>query len=311
MFFIVGAAKAGTTSLYHYLDQHPDIYMSPMKEPTYFSFEVRPENFETDRLKQAEMAVENAIRYVQGPMNEKRLSGIVCDWEHYQRLFAAATTQRALGEASVAYLWSPSAAREIARRIPHARIIMILRAPAERAFSQYLHAVSDGILAQPFRDYVRACLRDGGEGFGIHRPFLEIGFYADQVQRYLDHFPREQIGIWIYEEAKGRQREFVSEVFEFLGVDREFRPDISRRYLEPHIPRMIKPRNALQQAGIWKLFKRLTPAALKPLIKNAVYRPMGSTTLEAQDKALLLDFYRNDIRRLEGILGRDLGLWLA
>lgn len=308
-FFVVGAAKAGTSSLFHYLDQHPDIYMSPLKEPTYFSFEVRPKSFVPERIRQVTQLVEDTRRYVRGSMEEKRQSGIVCNWQDYLRLFAAARTEKAVGEASVSYLWSATAAREIAARMPHARIVMILRAPAERAFSGYLHGVSDGFLTQSFRSYVQACLQSE-EGLGVHRPFLELGSYADQVQRYLDHFPREQIGVWIYEETKGRQEEFIREVFEFLDVDETFKPDLSKRYLEPYIPRMIKPKLVLQQMGIWKLLKRIVPARLKPLATNIAYRPKGSTALKPEDKALLHDFYRQDIRRLETILDRDLGLWL-
>ena len=138
-FFIVGAPKAGTTSLYHYLDQHPDIYMSPIKEPCHFCYEVRPENFEPSLRERAIQLEKDVLEYLHGPMDRKRSGGIVTEWEDYLRLFTAATTQRVVGEASVNYLLSKSAAGAIAGRLPHARIIMVLRSPADRAFSQYLH----------------------------------------------------------------------------------------------------------------------------------------------------------------------------
>jgi hypothetical protein len=310
-FFIVGAPKAGTTSLYHYLDQHPDIYMSPMKEPCHFSFETRPQNFEASLRAQAFRMEEDVRKYLHGPLDEQRFGGIVCDWQDYLRLFAAATTQRAVGEASVNYLWSKTAAAAIASRIPHARIIMVLRSPADRAFSQYLHIVSDGYVSQPFRDYVRASLRHSGEGLGIHQPFLEMGFYADQVQRYLDHFPRNQIGIWFYEETKKRPREFMREVLEFLQVDTAFTPDTSKRYNEPQIPRMVRTNQVLRRVRMWQMLKRLTPAPIKYLVRNAIYRPNGSVAMLREDRSLMLDFYRSDIHRLEGILNLDLSAWLA
>jgi hypothetical protein len=310
-FFIVGAPKAGTTSLYHYLDQHPDIYMSPMKEPCHFSYEVRPENFEPSLRGRAIQLEKDVREYLRGPMDRKFSGGIVAEWSDYLRLFAAATTQQAVGEASVNYLMSRSAPGAIASRIPHARIIMVLRSPVERAFSQYLHFVSDGLVTQPFRDYVRTSLRHGGKGLGIHEPFLEMGFYAEQVQRYLEHFPREQIGIWLYEKAKSRPREFMREVLEFLEVDSTFTPDTSMRYNQPRIARMVKPSQVLRRLGLWKMFRRLTPAPIKSFVRNAVYRPTGSVTMEAADRRLMLDFYRGDIHRLEGILNRDLGTWLV
>jgi len=309
-FFIVGAPKAGTTSLYHYLDQHPDIYMSPLKEPAYFSFELRPENFEASRRAHVRRLVEDVRHYVHGPMEQKRANGIVCEWEDYMRLFAAATTQRAIGEATVSYLWSKTAAAEIASRIPQAKIIMVLRAPPERAFSQYLQGLSDGILTQPFQDYVRASLRDSRECLSVYKPFLEIGFYAEQVQRYLAHFPREQVGIWIYEETKGRPREFMREVLEFLEVDSAFIPDTSKRYLEPRVPRMIKPNKLLRYVRLLQISKRFIPSPIKSVALKALYRPIGSVNMDPKDRALMLDFYRNDIHKLETILGRDLSAWL-
>ncbi len=188
-FFIAGAAKAGTTSLYHYLDQHPDIYMSPMKEPSFFSEEVRPENFEPAFREQATREEEESHRYIQGPMDHKRFSGIVRRWDDYIRLFAKAGTQSARGEGSVTYLWSPTAARAIASRIPDARIILILRDPADRAFSQYLHNVTGTLSRLSFRDHVEASLSHARTGLSIYHPFLERGLYAEQVQRLYGCLP--------------------------------------------------------------------------------------------------------------------------
>ena len=312
-FFIVGAPKAGTTSLYHYLDQHPDIYMSPIKEPSHFSYEVHSEKLEPGIRARAIELEKNVREYIHGPMEHKLSGGVVTEWSDYLRLFAAATTQRAVGEASVNYLSSKSAPGAIASRFPDARILMVLRSPVERAFSQYLHFVSDGLVTQTFRDYLRSSLRRSEEGRGIcnYEPFLEMGFYAEQVQRYFEHFPREQIRIWFYEEKKGHPREFLREVLEFLEVDGTFSPDTSKRYHQPHITRAIKLSQTLRRLGLWQMFKRVTPASIKPFVRNAVYRRTGSVTMEPADRLLLLDLYRGDIRLLEAILNRDLGTWLT
>jgi hypothetical protein len=310
-FFIAGAPKAGTTSLYHYLEQHPNIYMSPIKEPCYFSFEMRAENFEASRRARALELQRRAHQYRNGLLQKNREGGIFCEWSDYLRLFAGATRERAIGEASVCYLWSKTAAEAIFSRIPHARIILILRSPAERAFSQYMHHLSDGHISTGFRDYVRSCLRHSGEGFGVHEPFLELGFYAEQVQRYLDVFPRQQVRIWIYEETKQRPQEFMREVLEFLEVEVAFQPDTSRRYNEPQIARMTGPNRLLRRIGLWQMLKRFTPAKVKSRVRPAVYRPTGSLTLAPEDRALMLEFYRNDIHRLEEILDRDLSGWLV
>jgi len=310
-FFIVGAAKAGTTSLYHQLDQHPDIYMSPLKEPCYFASEVRPENFEPDSQERAREAARDLRSFLNGSMEEKRSTGIVCEWEDYIRLFAAATTQRAVGEASVSYLWSRTAAQRIAAQMPQAKIIMVLRSPAERAFSQYLHGVSDGYITESFQSYVCASLRHSGERFSLYHPFLEMGFYTDQVQRYFDRFPRNQIRIWVYEETRKRPLEFLREVLEFLDVDPAFVPDTSKRHNQPHIARMVKPAQALRRLGVWQMMRRVTPAPMRTRLRGALYRPTGSVRMDSADRALMLDFYRGDIHRLEGLLNRDLNAWLV
>jgi hypothetical protein len=309
-FFIVGAPKAGTTSLYHYLDQHPDIYMSPLKEPSYFSYEVRPENFEP-RLQSQMHTEEQAVRrYVSGSMQHKRFSGIVRDWDDYLRLFAASHHEGAIGEASVCYLWSKTAASAIAAHLPHARIIIILRDPAERAFSQYLHNLSDGAVKHSFHEHIAAALRNPANGFSVLNPFLEFGLYAAQVKRYLDIFPAEQIGIWLYEETKSRHQEFLAEVLRFLWVDPGFALNTSTRHLEPQIPRLTGISQTMRRNGTWAKLKSLTPAPLRPLVRNVAYRKKASVGMSPRDRRFLVDYYKHDIHKLADLLGRDLSTWL-
>ena len=307
-FFIAGAPKAGTTSLYHYLDQHPDIYMSPLKEPSHFSLEVRPENFEPALQPQARRDEEAVRNYLAGPLDQKRFSGIVRNYEDYLRLFATAREQTAIGEASVCYLWSQTAPHAIASRLPHARIIIILRDPADRAFSQYLHNVSDGVVNSTFSDHVDASLHRTGNAFGVLHPMLEFGLYADQVQRYLDAFPPERVGIWLYEDTK--RPTFLSEVLQFLQVDPTFTLDTSTRHLQPQLPRMTGITQTLRRNGIWDKIKNLTPAPIKPFVRNLAYRKTGSVKMSAQERAFLIYYYEEDIIKLAKILKRDLSAWL-
>jgi hypothetical protein len=138
-----------------------------------------------------------------------------------------------------------------------------------------------------------------------------MGFYADQVQRYFDRFPQEQIGIWFYEETKLRPREFLREVLEFLKVDSSFIPDTSRRYNEPQIAKAVKSIQMIRRLGVLHSLQRITPTPIKTLVRSAIYKPSGSATMAPEDRALMLDFYRSDIHRLEAILKRDLGAWLV
>jgi hypothetical protein len=157
-FFIVGAPKAGTTSLYHYLDQHPDIYMSPVKEPNYFAEEVRLRNISAEWQEWAHREQNSLRAYLSGPMHEKKFGGIVASWSDYLKLFKNVKDEKAIGEASVCYLWSKTAARSIASATPHAKIVMVLRNPVDRAFSQYKQALASGLIAKSFRELVRKSL---------------------------------------------------------------------------------------------------------------------------------------------------------
>lgn len=125
-FFIVGAAKSGTTSLYHYLKQHPEIYMSPVKEPKYFLASINkfPHN---------------------GPGDIEVDKKIIRTWDEYLKLFSNASVEKCIGEASCGYLYyCELVAPSIKRISPEAKIIIVLRNPVERAFSAYCYLFREG-----------------------------------------------------------------------------------------------------------------------------------------------------------------------
>jgi len=307
-FLIVGAPKAGTTSLYHYLDQHPEIFMSAIKEPNFFAAEIREEHFDLE-LRRG-MARENRrLRdFLAGPMREKRFGGIITDWEDYLRLFANATNEAALGEASVCYLWSPTAPARIAERIPNAKILVMLRDPAERAFSQYLHGVGNGNIRWSFREHIERNLRHGSGKFCVHYPFLEFGLYSEQLSRYVERFgPNVWIGY--HEDFQSRPAEVLRSMCRFLEVAPEFSPDMAHRHLEAQVPRLAGV-SWLKRSGLWEAMAKRTPKSLRPLIRRGLVQKPGATRMDRADRQYLVDFYREDILKLAGLLGRNLDGWL-
>jgi len=184
-FFVVGAPKAGTTSLNNYLDQHPAVYMSPIKEPAFFAADL------FERTRQLGLAEEDTSElrvFLDGPMTGRR-SGVIREWEQYLKLFKNVGQETAVGEVSGNYLGSGSAPGAICERIPHARIVMILRDPVERLFSQHSQAVGNGDARPEFLLWVeeQQALEATWE------PKLGAvwnGFYARHVERYLKYFPR-------------------------------------------------------------------------------------------------------------------------
>jgi hypothetical protein len=266
-FFIAGAPKAGTDSLYYELDRHPEIYMSPIKEPCYFSSEIRPENFAPDLQAQMEELVKTSREFTRGDMSRKRFGGIITDWDDYLRLFAGVKNESAIGEGSVCYLWSKSAAAAIAARLPDAKVVIVLMNPAERAFAQYRKSVQDGHVSHSFREQLEASLPLRDQKFGLFHPFLEFGKYAEQVERYLAVFPRNQLHISLYEDALADYSRWFGQILSFLEVDTHF----------------VSHGHDLHQQR---------------------------AEIPEEDRALLIEYYREDIRKLEDLLHCNLSAWL-
>lgn len=307
-FFIVGAPKAGTDDLFYALEQHPQVYMSPIKEPCYFSFEVRPENFEAALRSHAERLVSETHKYFAEGMRGKRFGGIVTDFEEYQQLFAAVGSEKAIGEGSVCYLWSRTAAEKIATRVPHARIIMVLMDPAERAFHQYLKSLSDGNVSHSFTEHLRAAPRHGDE-LSVYHPFLAFGEYAEQVTRFKKHFPPSQIFVSVYEDVQNDCREWFSRVLNFIGVDPDFVPKPVEVPSTPHLARLVPVESTGRMKKLERRLFRVLPSKARPLLQRALYR-RELPKLNACDRATLVEYYRPDIIKLQDVIGRDLSAWL-
>jgi hypothetical protein len=307
-FFLAGVPKAGTTSLYQYMDRHPEIYMSAIKEPHFFATEIREENFDAGLRRRLARDAPGLREFLSGGMLQKRFDGIVTAWEDYVRLFSNATGESAVGEASVCYLWSRTAAENIAARIPDAKILVMLRDPADRAFSQYLHGLGNGEIRWSFREHIQRNLRHRSGQFCIHYPFLEFGFYFEQLRRYLDRFG-QNVWVGFHEDFKERPREVFQEICRFLGVSPDCSPNMNRKHLEAQIPRMAAV-GWLRRAGIWQDCARMTPAGLRPLLRRALTRKPGTTHMDPADRQYLRVFYREDVGKLATLVGRDLDAWM-
>jgi hypothetical protein len=309
-FFIVGTGKAGTTSLHRYLQQHPQIYMSPVKEPSYFASEIRGQALGKAFQKHVRRRSLDLPQQLKDGRPVKPLGWLVSDWDDYLRLFQHTAGEIAIGEASAGYLWSETAAANIHARIPHARIVMVLRDPAERAFSQYLHQLAVGLTRSTFREHIETCARGGPRELGIYYPFLEIGMYSAQVKRYLDLFPRERIRIYWFEEAWSQPARLLADLFEFLEVDAGFLPDTSRKHLARRAPRWASLNYMVKKSGLWYPLRAVVPPALRSAVRRIAFKPGRSLRLDPKDRQYLVDYYAEDVRKLAELLDRDLSAWL-
>jgi hypothetical protein len=293
-FFIIGAGKAGTTALHRYLKQHPQIFMSEPKELSFFPFEDGRPDFRGPG--------DNADFERQG----------VTSLDAYRACFAGAADYPVRGESSPVYLYYPESARRIRHHVPEAKLVAVLRQPAAAAYSRYLMLRGTGVERLSFVEALAA--EDGRVAGGwAHRwHYLRRGFYAKQLKPFFDIFPREQIGVYLYDDLLADPVGFVQEIFRFLNVDESFVPDMSVRHNESRVPHnralqtyLLEPRRAKE------LVKRFVPPTLSRRVGDRLRRlNQSKPPLPDELRRELTEIYREDILELQRMLGRDLSRWL-
>ena len=292
-FVIIGAAKSGSTSLYYYLKQHPQIFMSPVKEPRFFALEGHALDF-------------------RGPGDERVREKTVTTLAAYQKLFEGVRDERVAGEASVIYLPHPDAAAAIARYVPDVKLIALLRDPSERAYSGFLYHTRDGYEpCAEFEDALRDEPRRIAEGWYYGWRYRDQGFYHRHLSRYYERFDARRIRVYLTADLEQAPQVVLAEIFRFLGVDDAFRVDVSVRWnpsgrvRNARFQRVLTRRHPLKEA-----VKKVIPEAwghriiswIQPM--NLERRPMRPET-----RADLIEGYRDDIGRLEELIGKDLSAW--
>ena len=294
-FLLIGAAKSGTSALYSHLAGHPEIFMSPVKEPNYFALEGLPASF-------------------RGPVDDDTINRrSVCELGEYLRLFRDAGDAAAVGEASTLYLYSPVAAEAIARFEPRMKILAMLRNPVDRAFSSYRHLVRDGVEKEPFAIGLEREEARISAGWSHIWHYTHAGLYARQIARFTERFPTEQIRVFTYDRFQADPEGVLAEIFGFLGVDPGHRADTSRRYNVSGRPRS-------------KLFHRLVigknpiKAALRPVVPRAVRWWLVKAAqswnvaperaaMDPEIRARLAAGFADDVEELVSRLGLDLDAW--
>jgi Sulfotransferase domain len=287
-FLIIGAMKSGTTALYYYLEQHPQIYMSPVKEPNYFC------------SGEQENSVGNSATRI----------------GDYQDLFKDVSGEKAIGEASHCYLYEPEAAARIQDYIPDAKLIAVLRNPVDRAYSHFLHMVRNG--REPLTDFAQALREEETGGYQKRnlQDYVGRGRYYDQLKRYFNTFSRDQIKVYLYEDLSNAPIDILQDAFRFLGVDDSFVPDVSLRRNVSGYPKhktvdklLTKPsliKDALKIYLPARLRWRLSKAFDDLKTRNLVEPPPVQPEVRRQ----LIGVYREDVLKVQKLIHRDLSGWL-
>lgn len=279
-FFIVGASKSGTSSLYEYLRQSPDVFMSPIKEPRFF----------------------NSSQYGNWAGKIERIS----DKTKYLKLFEKANTEKAIGEASPSYLQDPNSAELIHQQIHDAKIIIILRDPTQRAFSHYLMDKSEGREKRSFYKLVSNELKKKYGHIDQHH-VIELGLYVEKVKRFLAFFGKNNVKILFFEEFVKDTKKSVEQVLDFLQVNPVLPPNIEKIYNAYGIPRGKMGQYILNSKTLAKLSNKFLSRTLKVKLKDKfLLKKVPKPKIPKSAQKLLQEFYRQDAKQLEQLIGRKL-----
>lgn len=309
-FFVVGAAKAGTSSLGHYLNQHPDVYISPVKEPLFFSKDFRREAFRPEYL--ASVASLDVGSYLRNhPLPHKPIAHID-DPEDYLALFREVENEKAIGELSTGYLYSSCAAENIFKFNPASKIVVVLRQPVERAYSHHQMAVRDFVDFD--YDFISALERDYAaqeKGWGISHLYVELSLYFDQVRRYLEIFPEKQVKIFLFDDLKRDPVKFLAELFEFLEVDPSHVAsiDVSEHKNAASRPRYRFSRRFENLLHAARKYVRLLPDGYKEVIRGVMYTNKCAHKLQKHELERAMKYFDEDIQKLSILIKRDLRCW--
>lgn len=273
--FIVGAPKAGTSSLHFYLNQHSQVCMSSIKEPNFFS------------AKEVENLYYN--------------SDIVSSTKDYNSLFES--DLKIKGESSVSYLYYPQVARRIYEYNNDAKIIIMLRNPTFRLFSHYLMDKRLGFCSVSLQE-----IYDNRGTYPLFfQQFFSLGNYSEQIKKYQEFFDKSQILILLYDDLKLDTKSVVERVFSFLEVEKK-EVDLQVKN------QMLVPTNGLLSViykfrFIRKFLRFLFPSHLIKSIKKTFFNSKNIDKLSPSELKMISNYYEDEISNLEQLINTDLSSW--
>lgn len=301
-FLIIGAGKSGTTSVYQAIKQHPDVFMSSVKEPNFFALEGQEKITGYDK---------------DDPHGFNFYPWAVTNLKDYHKLFEEVNGQTAVGESSTMYQYMPKAPENIKKHIPDVKLIAIFRNPADRLYSRYLHLVRENRPPTPnFED----CF-ERGNLWWQKNDLVQEGFYYTHMKRYFDLFDAANIKIMLYEDLRKSPVAFMQELFEFIGVDASFVPDMSVQYnvsgkIKNRYVDLLIGQQSLIRKGVEKISPTLIQKVRESHIMQKIVTNLRKKNLErvplsnATRKRLIEEIYREEIEAFGKLIQRDLSHWL-
>jgi Sulfotransferase family len=298
-FLIVGAPKAGTTALHTALAEHPGLALSTPKEPKYF------------------LCGDAPAPLYRGPGDAHSRREWIWRRDEYLRLFASADDDQLCGESTPLYLHSADAVRRIAAELPRVRLVVILRDPVDRAYSNWMHLWVDGM--EPVSDFITACELENKRidaGWAPFWRYRQLGKYGEQLRRLYDHFDRQQVLVLRYRDLVDNPGPTLDRVCRFLAVETGLvttvPPDNTRPYLSdnPSTRAFAKAMRAGARLGA-HLPPQVWRNASRPLLASMHRRSDEARPhLPSEQRRHLLEHFRDDIALLGTVTGTPYDDWL-
>jgi hypothetical protein len=297
-FLVVGAAKSATSSLHEYLDQHPQIKMPSQKESWFFSFYNKPVAYDSPG----------------------KLSDLVSELDEYLHLYDGASNSQILGDACPSYLYTYEDTIKNIRllysveALKNLKIIISLREPVSRAYSQYYTfkrkveeplSFEQAVMAETVKQRMQ-------NNWNIFYDYTGFGLYSKQVEAFQQAFGKQSVMVVLFDEVHKDMPAVCRSLYRFLGVDADFTVDDKEKHNsfagEPSLKWLV--------AGLFSKnkFKRkissLIPKPLRMLILYVILKPLlRRKELDEDTRLYLADFFRADILRLEKLIDQDLSAW--
>lgn len=288
-FFLIGAARSGTSALTQYLEQHPGIFITDPKEPHYFAFRQSPPQF-------------------CGPGDSYFNRNVVVDDVSYQKLFRNAEPGQITGDASVSYLYYTDSLTGINEANPNARIVCLLRQPVDRAYSAYMYLRSR--LLEPDDCFQSAYDREA-ERIRANWHHLwhyeQLSHYRSQLEAVQRTFDSEQVLYLTYDEFRESPLAVVSRCYDFLGVDSNFTPATTPESLVSGEPRFRMLQSVLQSDLLKSCLRPVLPANVRNRIQAKTSRlNISNVALDCSVRSSLTTQFQDDIEFVEQSLLKKL-----
>ena len=283
-FYIVGGMKCGTTSMYAHLKAHPEVFLPDVKEPHFFAD-------------------------IKRPGRSSSRSPFPNDLEAYQALFRQSRGFKAVGDASPSYLSDENAPELIQSVAPHAKIIIMLRDPVERAFSHYLMPMMRATEPRPFFEAVKQDYALTTKGWNVSRMYVDLGLYYRPVRRYIEAFGRDRVLVVLFQDLAKKTDEVLSQVTSLLDIDpagfaKTDTSEAHNPYKEVRFQRVYRLASSFVNSDM----RQRLPGPVRKWLSGSrlLYRGGAKPKLSIEASRYLQAIYEPDILQLEEYLGRQL-----